>query len=42
MASTQEGATAMTAFFRDAAALVAVVSFVAFVGVWSEAIRTLV
>ena len=32
----------MTAFFRDAAALIVVVSFVAAVGVWSEAIRTLV
>jgi hypothetical protein len=32
----------MTAYFRDAAALIAVVSFVATIGVWSEAIRTLV
>jgi len=32
----------MSALFRDTAALFAVVSFVAAVGVWSEAIRTLV
>ena len=32
----------MTAFFRDAAALIAVVSFIASAGVWSEALRTLV
>jgi hypothetical protein len=29
----------MTAFFREAAALIAVVSFVATLGVWSELIR---
>ena len=32
----------MTAFLRDAAALIAVVSFIAAAGVWSVAIRTLV
>lgn len=32
----------MTAFLRDAAALVAVVSFVASMGIWSEALRTLI
>ena len=32
----------MTAFFRDTAALVAVISFVVSFGVWSEALRTLV
>jgi hypothetical protein len=32
----------MTAIFRDAAAFIAVVSFVASVGVWSEALRTLI
>ena len=31
----------MPAFFRDAAALIAVVAFVATVGVWSELIRAL-
>jgi hypothetical protein len=29
----------MTAFFREAAALIAVVSFIATVSVWSELIR---
>jgi hypothetical protein len=32
----------MTAYFRDAVSLLAVVSFVASVGVWSEALRTLI
>jgi hypothetical protein len=31
----------MTAYLRDAAALVAVVSFVASVGIWAEALRVL-
>jgi hypothetical protein len=32
----------MLAYFRDVASLIAVVSFVATVGVWSEVLRSLV
>lgn len=32
----------MTAYFRDAVSLIAVVSFVAAVGVWSEGLRALI
>ena len=36
------GSQPMTAFIRDAAALIAVVSFVATIGVWSELLRAIV
>jgi len=36
---TSEGVRTMSSFFRDAAALIAVVSFVAAMAVWSEALQ---